>query len=63
LGSLDRTGSATEQPSQPLAALIVIPIVAYALAWVARHAIELPGIEFGHRIIRKYRNLQPAEVY
>jgi len=47
----------------PLAALIVIPMVAYALAWVARHAIELPGIEFGRRIIRKYRNLQPAEVY
>jgi peptidoglycan/LPS O-acetylase OafA/YrhL len=47
----------------PLAALIVIPMVAYALAWVARHAVELPGIEFGRRIIRKYRNLQPAEVY
>jgi len=46
----------------PLAALIVIPMVAYALAWVARHAVELPGIEFGRRIIRKYRNLQPAEV-
>jgi hypothetical protein len=38
-------------------------MVAYALAWVARHAVELPGIEFGRRIIRKYRNLQPAEVY
>jgi len=47
----------------PLAALIVIPMVAYALAWVARHAVELPGIEFGRRIIRKYRNLPPAEVY
>ena len=47
----------------PLAALIVIPMVAYALAWVARHAVELPGIEFGRRITRKYRNLQPAQVY
>jgi peptidoglycan/LPS O-acetylase OafA/YrhL len=46
-----------------LAALIVIPMVAYALAWVARHAVELPGIEFGRRVIRKYRNLEPAEVY
>ena len=47
----------------PLVALIVIPLVAYALAWVARHAVELPGIEFGRRITRKYRNLQPAQVY
>ncbi|HEY2213010.1 MAG TPA: acyltransferase [Bradyrhizobium sp.] len=47
----------------PLAALIVIPMVAYALAWVARQAVELPGIEFGRRIVRKYRNPQPAEVY
>ena len=47
----------------PLAALIVIPIVAYALAWVARHAVELPGIEFGRRLVRKYRAPQPAGAY
>jgi hypothetical protein len=47
----------------PLAALIIIPMVAYGLAWVARQAVELPGIEFGRRIVRKYRNLQAAGVY
>ena len=44
-------------------ALIIIPAVAYGLAGVARHAIELPGIELGRRVVRKYRNLLPAKVY
>jgi S1-C subfamily serine protease len=43
-----------------VAALIAIPILAYALAWIARHLIELPGIEIGRRIAGKYRNPIPT---
>jgi peptidoglycan/LPS O-acetylase OafA/YrhL len=62
-GRLTAPEAALSNLHSPLAALIVIPMVAYALAWVARQAVELPGIEFGRRIVRKYRNLQAAEVY
>jgi peptidoglycan/LPS O-acetylase OafA/YrhL len=60
---LTAPGAPLSKFQDPLAALVVIPIVAYGLAWVARHAVELPGIEFGRWIVRKYRNPQPAGVY
>ena len=62
-GRLTAPEAAMSNLHNPLAALIIIPMVAYGLAWVARQAVELPGIEFGRRIVRKYRNLQAAEVY
>src|ERR1019366_4714215 len=37
----------------PAYAFIVIPIISYLLAWIARHAIELRGIEFGRRFIHR----------
>jgi peptidoglycan/LPS O-acetylase OafA/YrhL len=62
-GRLTAPETALSNLHSPLAALIVIPMVAYILAWLARQALQLPGIEFGRRIVRKYRNLQAAEVY
>ena len=44
-------------------ALIIIPIIAYGLAGIARRAIELPSIELGRRVIRRYRNLLLAEAH
>lgn len=38
-------------------ALIAIPAASYALAWVARQAIELRGIEFGRLVVQRFRML------
>jgi peptidoglycan/LPS O-acetylase OafA/YrhL len=57
---LTAPGARLSSLDNSLAALIAIPILAYALAWIARYLIELPGIEFGRRIVGKYRNPMPV---